>query len=41
MNDDEKRMMSEEYGKDFGGCAWAAFISAVTIIVSAIVILFT
>jgi hypothetical protein len=40
MNDDEKRMMSEEYGKDFGGCVWAAVISAI-VIVAAIVILFT
>lgn len=40
MNDDEQRMMSEEYGKDFGGCTWAAIIAAV-VIVTAIVILFT
>ncbi len=40
MNDDEKRMMSEEYGKDFDGCLCVAFIVA-AIIVAAIVILFT
>lgn len=39
MNDDEKRMMSEEYGKDFSGCVWAAI--AAVVIVAAIVILFT
>lgn len=40
MNDEEKRMMSEEYGKDLGGCVWTAIIAA-AIIVAAIVILFT
>lgn len=39
MNDNEKGMMSEEYGKDFGGCVWTAVIAA--IIVAAIVIFFT
>ena len=40
MNDDEKRMMSEEYGKDFDGCLCVASIVA-AIFVAAIVILFT
>lgn len=40
MNDDEKRMMSEEYGKDFDGCSWAVIIAA-AVIAAAIVILFT
>ncbi len=40
MNYNEKRMMSEEYGKDFDGCVWVAVITAV-VIVAAIVILFT
>lgn len=40
MNDAEKRMMSEEYGKDFNGCLCVAFIVA-AIIVTAVVILFT
>ena len=38
MND-EKRMMTKEYGKDFCGCVWTAVIAA--IFVTAIVILFT
>ena len=40
MNDDEKRMMTEEYGKNFGGCIWTAIMAAV-VIMAAIVILFT
>lgn len=41
MNDAEKRMMSEEYGKDFNGCLCVAFIVAAVVIVVAIAILFT
>lgn len=45
MNDknkiDEKQMMSEEYGREFGGCLWLCIAILIGIAITCCIILFT
>ena len=41
MEKQEKQMMDEEYGREFGGCLWLCIACLVGISILGIIILFT